>query len=96
VSDSSKQNAVEPSNASGGLWGKHYSMLDAWRGLAAVGVVLSHLNAPINGHFAVMMFFVISGYCISASADSCLKKELGFGGFMYRRVRRIYPPYLLV
>jgi len=42
-----------------------------------------------------MLFFVISGYCITASASSCLKKGIGFKGFMWRRIRRIYPPYLL-
>jgi peptidoglycan/LPS O-acetylase OafA/YrhL len=42
-----------------------------------------------------MLFFVISGYCIAASVDSCQRKGLGFGSFMMRRVRRIYPPYLL-
>lgn len=42
-----------------------------------------------------MLFFVISGYCIAASADSCQRKGLGFGRFMLRRLKRIYPPYLL-
>jgi peptidoglycan/LPS O-acetylase OafA/YrhL len=42
-----------------------------------------------------MVFFVISGYCITASADSCGRNGLGFRPFMMRRIKRIYPPYLL-
>ena len=40
-----------------------------------------------------MVFFVISGYCISASAESCRLKGVGPAGYMWRRMRRIYPPY---
>ena len=39
------------------------------------------------------MFFVISGYCISATADSSRRKRQGTGAYFYRRFRRIYPPY---
>ncbi len=41
----------------------------------------------------VPMFFVISGYCISATADSARRRPFGFREFLTRRVRRIYPPY---
>jgi peptidoglycan/LPS O-acetylase OafA/YrhL len=71
-------------------------MIDACRGLAAVAVVAHHLGfgRSVNlGHYAVIVFFVISGYCISASADSCARKGLGIRQYMWRRVRRIYPPY---
>lgn len=77
------------------LWGARFDMLDAWRGLAALAVVVQHVAHLRIGHWAVMLFFVISGYCITASASSCLKKGIGFKGFMWRRIRRIYPPYLL-
>ncbi len=70
-------------------------MLDAWRGLAALAVVIQHVFHLRIGHWAVMLFFVICGYCITASASSCLKKGIGFRGFMWRRLRRIYPPYIL-
>jgi peptidoglycan/LPS O-acetylase OafA/YrhL len=78
-------------------WDTRYSMVDAWRGLAAFGVVCFHLKigAAFNlGHLCVMVFFVISGYCIAAISESCVRNGVGFGGFMLRRVRRIYPPYL--
>ncbi len=41
----------------------------------------------------VPMFFVISGYCISATADSLRRRPLAVRTYFYRRVRRIYPPY---
>jgi peptidoglycan/LPS O-acetylase OafA/YrhL len=76
-------------------WPSRFELLDGLRGLAALAVVLHHLQVFTDGHFAVMVFFVISGYCITASAESCRRAGLGFGPFMMRRVRRIYPPYLL-
>jgi peptidoglycan/LPS O-acetylase OafA/YrhL len=41
----------------------------------------------------VPMFFVISGYCISATADSSRLKGLSVGQYFVRRFRRIFPPY---
>jgi len=78
------------------LWGARYSMVDAWRGLASLGVVVDHLghNGGFDlGHGCVMVFFVISGYCIAAATDSCRRNHVGPAGYMWRRVRRIYPPY---
>lgn len=77
------------------LWGTRFDMLDGWRGVAALAVVVQHVFHVRIGHWAVMLFFVISGYCITAAAVSCLRKGLGFRGFMWRRIHRIYPPYLI-
>lgn len=79
------------------VWPTRYELLDGLRGLAALAVVLNHLDVVDSnaGHLAVMVFFVISGYCITASADSCHRNGVGFREFMMRRIRRIYPPYLL-
>jgi len=41
----------------------------------------------------VPLFFVISGYCISASVDSFAPGEFNFRSYMLRRIRRIFPPY---
>jgi peptidoglycan/LPS O-acetylase OafA/YrhL len=76
------------------VWPARYELLDGLRGLACLGVLLYHLGAVSMGHYSVMVFFVISGYCITASAQSAIRARLGFGEFMRRRVRRIYPPYL--
>jgi peptidoglycan/LPS O-acetylase OafA/YrhL len=75
-------------------WPYRYELLDGLRGVAALLVVMHHLGLVTFGHFAVMAFFVISGYCITASAESCRQRGVGFLAFMSRRVRRIYPPYL--
>jgi peptidoglycan/LPS O-acetylase OafA/YrhL len=73
-------------------------MVDAWRGLAALGVVCYHLGFGSGsdfdlGHACVMVFFVISGYCIAASTESCRRNQVSPRAYMWRRVRRIYPPY---
>lgn len=41
----------------------------------------------------VPLFFVISGYCISASADAARRRDRPAGEFFWRRFRRIYPVY---
>jgi peptidoglycan/LPS O-acetylase OafA/YrhL len=41
----------------------------------------------------VPLFFVISGYCIAATADANRRKGHGTADFFRRRVRRIFPPY---
>lgn len=41
----------------------------------------------------VPLFFVISGYCIAAAADSARRRGSGVGRYFARRFRRIYPPY---
>ena len=44
----------------------------------------------------VALFFVISGYCISAAADSARRRNASVGDYFVRRFRRIYPPYWIV
>ncbi len=41
----------------------------------------------------VPLFFVISGYCISATADSTRRRPRALVTYFTRRFRRIYPPY---
>ena len=56
--------------------------------LADLGLSASRLLA-----LGVPFFFVISGYAISATADSSRRREGGARGYLWRRFRRIYPPY---
>jgi len=49
--------------------------------------VLSH------GYLGVQIFFVISGYCITAVCRSTSPGKRSVLEFLRRRVRRIYPPY---
>jgi peptidoglycan/LPS O-acetylase OafA/YrhL len=41
----------------------------------------------------VPLFFVISGYCITASVDACQARNAPVREFFLRRFRRIYPPF---
>jgi peptidoglycan/LPS O-acetylase OafA/YrhL len=43
----------------------------------------------------VPMFFVISGYCIAATADSSRRKGASPRTYFAKRLRRIFPPYLV-
>ena len=78
-----------------GSWPFRFELIDGCRGIAALVVVMHHLGILTLGHYAVMIFFVISGYCIGAAAESGRRSGMSFPAFMARRVRRIYPPYLL-
>src|ERR1700755_1697515 len=68
-------------------------MIDGLRGFAALVLVTNHLKILTVGHSAVMVFFVISGYCIAASAEAGRRTGMSFGDYMRRRLQRIYPPY---
>jgi len=46
-----------------------------------------------RGWAGVPLFFVISGYCISATADSARRKPRPARKYFFRRFRRIFPPY---
>lgn len=72
-------NALAESDGNGaGLMG--------WVGWALYGFVRQmNLGVPL--------FFVISGYCITASVDATRRRGSWSWAFLGRRVRRIYPPY---
>jgi len=97
--------------AAGG-WDPRYRMLDAWRGLACLMVVVHHAGYALEKaevgdswgrwlawllvrrmDLGVSLFFVISGYCIAASADATARRGEDPWSFVRRRVWRIYPPY---
>jgi peptidoglycan/LPS O-acetylase OafA/YrhL len=93
-----------------------YRLLDAWRGVACLIVVVYHAGFALDRDevvgnssagwarwgtvaflrlmsMGVPFFFVISGYCIAASADSNRRREHTPWSFLRRRFWRIYPPY---
>jgi peptidoglycan/LPS O-acetylase OafA/YrhL len=51
------------------------------------------------GYIGVFLFFVISGFCIHlqwARAQAAgVKPDIRFGAFWRRRIRRLYPPYII-
>jgi peptidoglycan/LPS O-acetylase OafA/YrhL len=84
-----------------------YRLLDIVRGLAALWVFAFHYprweelradqpflwNLMQQGHLGVPLFFVVSGYCMMASARSATQRDESTGGYMKRRLVRIYPPF---
>ena len=51
------------------------------------------LLACTRGWIGVPIFFVVSGYCIAAAADSHLRNQRTAGSYFWRRFKRIFPPY---
>ena len=47
-----------------------------------------------KGQLGVVLFFVISGYCITAAVHSAVHSGKSLGRYFYERLRRIYPPYV--
>ena len=52
------------------------------------------------GYIGVFLFFVISGFCIhlqwaKSRAAGIDEPEIRFGSFWKRRIRRLYPPYII-
>lgn len=78
---------------------RRYDVLDALRGVAALTVVFGHATrAALAGHslvprktLAVVFFFELSGFVLSAAYARRLALGLGFVPFMLRRVIRLYP-----
>jgi peptidoglycan/LPS O-acetylase OafA/YrhL len=84
-----------------------FQLLDIFRGVAAIWVLLHHFpyssnlaeTAPLfhnfvqNGGLGVCLFFVISGYCITASACKSIQNEEPANRFLFRRLFRILPPF---
>lgn len=68
-----------------------YYMTDA----RADGAVPDHPVSQVLIRFwiGVPIFFVISGYCISASADGLRRRPVALGTYFRRRFRRIFPAW---
>src|SRR5215213_9713466 len=51
------------------------------------------------GYIGVFLFFVISGFCIhlqwARAKATGAEREIRFGAFWKRRIRRLYPPYII-
>ena len=75
--------------------------LDAFRGLAAIVVVVYHLNAAFGlpriefGFLAVALFFVLSGIVLGRRYEAAIRGGMTFGAFAWVRMRRLYPMVLI-
>jgi peptidoglycan/LPS O-acetylase OafA/YrhL len=73
--------------------------VDGLRAVAIVPVLLFHagLSAFTGGFFGVDVFFVISGYLITAQLASSEKSGFALlGNFYHRRIRRLFPAIAIV
>lgn len=74
--------------------------IQALRGVAVLAVMLFHLFPDWlpGGYVGVDVFFVISGYVVSYSllaSQAQRQRPVGFGEYLGRRIRRIYPPLVV-
>ena len=81
--------------------GRVFHSLDALRGIAAIAVVIFHLQrafSPIaapGGYLAVDLFFMMSGVVLSNAYEARFRAGMGVIDFMRARLIRLYPLYLL-
>lgn len=74
--------------------------LDGLRGVAALIVALFHFEGRwgetvLAGYLAVDLFFIMSGFVISASYTERMREGLGFLGFSRLRLVRLLPLYYI-
>ena len=77
----------------------YWPEIDGLRTIAVLAVTIFHLNRAIlpGGFVGVDVFFVISGYLISAILiDDIGKHQFSIGRFYQRRISRIFPALILV
>ncbi len=76
------------------------SGLDGIRALAVIAVILYHAGVPgmRGGFVGVDLFFVVSGYLVTALLQRELDRtgRIRFGAFVRRRARRLVPALLLM
>lgn len=85
---------------------RKFDQLDSLRTVAATGVVLHHflyefgLASPVYGWIGVDLFFVISGFLITAillrQKEVVSDRSLLVRNFMVKRVLRLFPTYYLL
>lgn len=84
--------------------GRGYPALDAFRGLAAMIVVLYHVKGVAtdykgddlgNGYLAVDLFFALSGFVLFHAYFDRFRRDLSSSAFMMLRLIRLYPLYLV-
>lgn len=78
---------------------KYQPEIDGLRAVAVVSVIINHFGRSVlpSGHLGVDIFFVISGYVISASLHEASYDSFAdlFLGFYARRVKRLIPALVL-
>ncbi|WP_133136464.1 acyltransferase family protein [Legionella rowbothamii] len=82
------------------LKANRFVVLDSFRGLCALSVVLFHLHVPYsatefnffrNSHLFVEFFFVLSGFVLFHTYRNTLANYHDFNPFIFKRIFRLYP-----
>ena len=80
-----------------------YVTLDLMRGLAALAVLVFHMNYMLGtethviakGYLAVDFFFILSGFVIAANYHVSVRPTLAWGEFIATRIARLWPLFIL-
>ncbi|WP_193335517.1 acyltransferase family protein [Devosia beringensis] len=84
---------------------RRFEALDAFRGLAALGIVAVHVDftarpwwVPENAQLYLLVdfFFVLSGFVISHSYSRRIENTGDVGIFMWRRLGRVWPLHMVM
>lgn len=78
---------------------RRYATLDGLRGVAALSILLLHLerpgfHMPLGAYTAVDLFFLMSGFVIAGAYESRIP-QIGVRGFLRARAIRLYPMLLV-
>ncbi|GHC98810.1 acyltransferase family protein [Novosphingobium pokkalii] len=75
----------------------HFHVLDGFRGIAAIAVVVAHgwvllgYKVAVHGYLAVDLFFLLSGFVIAQAYEQRLRNGMALADFCRRRWLRLYP-----
>ncbi|MFJ1268453.1 acyltransferase family protein [Legionella lytica] len=87
------------------LKANRFIVLDSFRGLCALSVVLFHLHVPYsatelgffrNAHLFVEFFFVLSGFVLFHTYRNALANYHDFNPFIVKRIFRLYPLHFVM
>lgn len=74
----------------------HHVWLQVWPvGHFPTGLIMASTGWLMWGHFAVSIFIVVSGYCLTLPVARRGRRDFSAVLFLKRRARRILPPYYL-
>ena len=72
-------------------------VLDVFKGLAILSVILYHAKILTYGYLGVDIFFVIGGYLITKSIISSIEKgKFSYFDFVSRRLVRLWPLAIII
>lgn len=75
----------------------HIHGINGLKGIAIIGVTLFHMfpETVRGGYLGVVLFFLLTGYLLAYS-DVVNKRQYSITEYIKKRLKRIYPPLLMV